>query len=81
MIQGLTRNHVISECVSKGQIVGGTPDWNRPRPDADREDVATESMLDIIFSYVEDVLTGRTAPDNTFEWSLLDMIHSVLGNY
>ena len=36
-----------------------------------------ESMLDTILSYVEDVLAGRTAPDNTFGRSLLDMIHSV----
>ena len=36
-----------------------------------------ENMLDIILSYVDDVISGAKTADNTFGRLLLDMIHSV----
>nr|CAG4643341.1 EOG090X09C5 [Ilyocryptus agilis] len=36
-----------------------------------------ENMLDTILSYVDDVVSGSKAADNTFGRSLFDMVHSV----
>nr|CAG4638580.1 EOG090X09C5 [Cyclestheria hislopi] len=36
-----------------------------------------ESMLDAVLAYVEDVIAGKTLPDNAIGRSLLDMVHSV----
>lgn len=36
-----------------------------------------ENMLDVILTYVDDVISGNKSADNAFGRSLLDMIHSV----